>query len=228
MATLTGNNPHDRDLIDQVHPPDWKNPVPSQPYHLVVIGAGTAGLVTAAAAAGLGARVALIERNLMGGDCLNTGCVPSKGLISAARIAAQVRDAGEFGVQVPKGVAVDFAFAMDRMRSKRAQISPADSAKRFQSLGVDVYFGQAKFVDQQTISVTAENQSDQNIQFRKAVLATGARAAAPPIPGLDNVDYLTNENLFSLQELPRRFGIVGSGPIGCEMAQSFARFGSQV
>ena len=228
MATLTGNNPHDRDLIDQVHPADWKNPVSSQPYHLVVIGAGTAGLVTAAAAAGLGARVALIERNLMGGDCLNTGCVPSKGLISAARIAAQVRDAGEFGVQVPKGVAVDFAFAMDRMRSKRAQISPADSAKRFQSLGVDVYFGQAKFVDQQTISVTAENQSDQTIQFRKAVLATGARAAAPPIPGLDNVDYLTNENLFSLQELPRRFGIVGSGPIGCEMAQSFARFGSQV
>ncbi len=228
MATLTDNNPHDRDLLEQVHPHGWKNPIPSQPYHLVVIGAGTAGLVTAAAAAGLGARVALIERDLMGGDCLNTGCVPSKGLISTARMAAHVRDAGPFGVKVAGEASVDFAFAMDRMRSKRAQISPADSAKRFQSLGVDVYFGQAKFVDQHTIVVTSEDQADQKIPFRKAVIATGARAAAPPIPGLDSVAYLTNENLFSLKELPKRFGIVGSGPIGCEMAQSFARFGSQV
>lgn len=223
--------PHDRynqELEANVHPPEWQNPTPSEAYHLVVIGAGTAGLVTAAAAAGLGARVALIERELMGGDCLNVGCVPSKGVIGAARVAAAVRDAEPFGVQVPDGMSVDFGKVMERMRARRAKISPADSAKRFQELGVDVFFGQGSFTDGDTISVTRNDGSVSQLRFRKAVLAAGARAAAPPIPGLDSVSYLTNENLFSLTELPRRFGIVGSGPVGAEMAQSFARFGSEV
>ncbi len=217
-----------RQLEENVHPPQWKNPTPEQPYHLVVIGAGTAGLVTAAGAAGLGARVALIERELMGGDCLNVGCVPSKGIIGAARIAAAVRDAARFGIDVPDGTSADFAKAMERMRSKRAHISPADSAKRFTDLGVDVFFGDASFVDDQNISVTTADGATQQLPFKKAVIAAGARAAAPQIPGLDAVDYLTNESLFSLTELPRRFGIVGSGPIGSEMAQAFARFGSEV
>ncbi len=210
-------------LEANVHPPHWKNPTPAGRYNLVVIGAGTAGLVTAAGAAGMGAKVALLERSLMGGDCLNVGCVPSKGIISSARIAATVRDANEFGVDVPEGFKLDFAAAMQRMRRLRARISPNDSAHRFRDLGVDVYFGQASFVDSSSIVVDGAR-----LQFKRAVIATGARAAAPPIPGLNSIDYLTNETLFSLTELPRRLGIIGAGPIGCEMAQAFARFGSEV
>jgi len=219
---------HNAALESNVHPTDWVNPTPSQPYHLVVIGAGTAGLVTAAGAAGLGARVALIERELMGGDCLNVGCVPSKGLIGAARVAATVRGAAEFGLQLSEEAKVDFGTTMERMRQKRAYISPADSAQRFKDLGVDVYFGKGAFIDDNTASVTTSNGQTTELKFKKAVIASGARASAPPIKGLDQVNYLTNENLFSLTELPKRFGIIGSGPIGSEMAQSFARFGSEV
>ncbi len=219
---------HNQKLESNVHPPEWKNPSPKSDYQLVVIGAGTAGLVTAAGAAGLGARVALIERELMGGDCLNVGCVPSKGVIGTARVAATVRDAAPFGVNVPDGAAVDFGKAMSRMREKRADISPADSAQRFADLGIDVFFGQGSFVDDGTVSVTTSAGDVTKLKFKKAVIASGARAAAPPIKGLADIDYLTNESLFSLTDLPKRFGIVGSGPIGSEMAQSFARFGSQV
>ncbi|NND96038.1 MAG: mercuric reductase [Pirellulaceae bacterium] len=228
LVQLQPYDEHNQALEANVHPPEWQNPTASEPYHLVVIGAGTAGLVTAAGAAGLGARVAIIERELMGGDCLNVGCVPSKGVIGAARVAATVQSATPFGVNVPEGAAVDFGSVMERMRSKRSRISHLDSAKRFTDLGVDVYFGQGTFVDDNTISVTRKDGSVSQLKFKKAVLATGARAAAPPIKGLDSVDYLTNENLFSITELPKRFGIIGSGPIGSEMAQTFARFGSEV
>ena len=214
---------HNQRLEASVHPKEWTNPVPTGRYNLVVIGAGTAGLVTAAGAAGLGAKVALIERNLMGGDCLNVGCVPSKGVISAARIAATIQRAGEFGLHVPEGVTVDFAQVMQRMRKLRADISPADSAERFKSLGVDVYIGDAEFVDTEHVLV-----GDTKLNFKKAVIATGARAAAPPIDGLDGVEHLTNESVFSLTELPGSIGVIGAGPIGCELAQSFARFGSDV
>ncbi|MGB7344338.1 MAG: FAD-dependent oxidoreductase, partial [Pirellulaceae bacterium] len=223
--------PHDefnRQLESNVHPPQWTNPTPQRPYHLVVIGAGTAGLVTAAGAAGLGARVALIERELMGGDCLNVGCVPSKGVISAARVAAAIRDASAFGIENSQQAKIDFATVMQRMRRLRAQISPADSAKRFTDLGVDVFLGQGSFAGGDRVTVTRGDGSVSELQFRKAVIATGARAAAPPIPGLDSVDYLTNENLFSLTQLPPWFGVIGSGPIGSEMAQAFARLGSEV
>ena len=169
------------------------------------------------------AKVALIERELMGGDCLNVGCVPSKGLISAARVAATVRDAGEFGVNVPAGASVSFAAVMERMRRLRARISPNDSAARFRDLGIDVFIGPGRFIDSESIDVDGTR-----LKFARAVIATGARAAAPPIPGLDTVDYLTNESVFSLTELPPRLGIIGAGAIGCELAQSFARFGSQV
>lgn len=228
LVQLTPFDNHNQELESNVHPPDWTNPSPTKPYHLVVIGAGTAGLVTAAGAAGLGARVALIERELMGGDCLNVGCVPSKGVIRAARVAATVRDAAPFGVNGPDDVSFDFGKAMERMRRLRTKISPNDSAKRFADMGIDVFFGQGSFVDDNTITVTRNDGSVSQLEYRKAVIATGARASAPPIPGLDSVNYLTNENLFSLTELPKRFGIVGSGPIGSEMAQSFARFGSEV
>lgn len=214
---------HNQKLVSNVHPQDWNSPTPAKRYNLVVIGGGTAGLVSAIGAAGLGAKVALIEKHFLGGDCLNVGCVPSKAIIRAARAAAAVRDAGEFGVNVPAGVRMDFGKAMERMRRLRADISPHDSAKRLTQLGVDVFLGGGKFTSSDSVDVAG-----QTLRFSKAVIATGARACAPPIPGLKDVPYLTNETLFSLTELPKRLGIMGAGPMGCEMAQSFARLGSDV
>jgi pyruvate/2-oxoglutarate dehydrogenase complex dihydrolipoamide dehydrogenase (E3) component len=216
---------YNRELLANVHPPGWVNPEPAPRYHLVVIGAGTAGLVSAAGAAGLGARVALIERHLMGGDCLNVGCVPSKGVIRASRAWADVRRGRErFGAPAADpGSQGDFAAAMARMRRLRAGISDLDGAPRFASLGIDVFLGDGRFVSPEEIEV-----SGKRLRFRRAVIATGARAAAPPIPGLAEAGYLTNETLFNLTELPARLAVIGGGPIGCEMAQSFARFGSEV
>jgi len=216
-------DPHDETLLGRVRPADWVNPEPAPRYNLVVIGAGTAGLVTAAGAAGLGARVALVERDLMGGDCLNVGCVPSKALIRAGRAVADVRGAAELGVRVPGGVSVDFAAVMARMRRLRASISVADSAARFRGLGVDVFLGEACFTGRDAVQVAGRT-----LRFRNAVIATGARAAAPPIPGLADAGYLTNETVFDLAELPRHLAVIGGGPIGCELAQAFARFGAEV
>ncbi len=214
---------YNRELVSRIHPPDWANPEPAACYNLVVIGAGTAGLVTAAGAAGLGAKVALVERDLLGGDCLNVGCVPSKALIRAARASAEVRDANDYGVAVPPGARVDFPAAMERMRRLRAGISPNDSAQRFRGLGVDVFFGQARFTGPDSVEV-----GGRILRFARAVIATGARAARPDVPGLAEAGYLTNETVFSLTELPRRLVVIGAGPIGCELAQAFARFGSAV
>lgn len=222
LQQLEPADDHNQTLQSNVHPIHWENPVPSGRYNLVVIGAGTAGLVTAAGAAGFGAKVAIIERGLMGGDCLNVGCVPSKALIGAARRAAAAQGAMEFGIQSASPY-IEFAEVMRRMRRLRASISPHDSAKRFRELGIDVFFGQGTFTSNSTIQV-----GGQTLHFKKAVISTGARAAELPIPGLTDVGYLTNETLFSLTELPKRLIVVGGGPIGCEMAQAFARFGSQV
>ncbi len=214
---------HNERLLENVHPPGWVNPEPRGRYNLVVVGAGTAGLVTAAGAAGLGARVALVERRLMGGDCLNVGCVPSKALIRAARAAAEVNRAAEFGVIVPGGARVDFARVMERVRRLRSEISPHDSAQRFREMGVDVFIGEGHFTGRDTLEVGGKR-----LCFARAVIATGARASAPPIPGLAESGYLTNETLFTLTRLPRRLAVIGAGPIGCEMAQAFARLGSRV
>ncbi|MDP9131864.1 MAG: FAD-dependent oxidoreductase, partial [Nitrospirota bacterium] len=221
------NDEHNRNLVENVHPTNWVNPEPSGRYNLVVIGAGTAGLVTAVIAAGVGAKVALIERHLMGGDCLNVGCVPSKGLIRAANAWAGLRDASAFGLHIPPGVRYDFGVAMARMRKLRARISRMDSARRYQSLGVDVYIGQARFTGQDAVMVEGA-AGNRTLTFVKAAICTGARASVPAIPGLEEAGYLTNETVFSLTELPTRIGVIGAGPIGCELAQAFARFGSQV
>ncbi len=227
MPTITPEPPildaHDQELVANVHPSGWENPRPAPRYNLVVLGAGTAGLVAAAGAAGLGARVALVERGRMGGDCLNYGCVPSKGIIRAARAAAEVRDAGTFGVRIDGQVQVDFAAAMARMRRLRAAISHHDSARRFRELGIDVFLGQAQFTAPDTVEVAGSS-----LRFARACIATGARAVSLPIPGLAEVGFLTNESVFSLTELPPRLAVIGAGPIGCELAQSFARFGSTV
>lgn len=213
---------HNRVLLSHVHPRGRVNPTPAGRYNLVVVGGGTAGLVSAAGAAGLGARVALVERHLLGGDCLNVGCVPSKALISAARAAAAARAAGAFGVHTG-AVQVDFPAVMERMRRLRAGIAPHDGVARFTNLGIDVYLGAGRFSGPTTVEVDGRT-----LAFTRAVITTGARAAAPPIPGLAEVGYLTNETLFWLTDLPRRLAVIGAGPIGCEMAQAFAAFGSEV
>lgn len=218
---------HNQQLVANVHPSDWVNPEPAGRYNIVVIGAGTAGLITAVIAAGLGAKVALIEKHLMGGDCLNVGCVPSKGVIRAARAWADLRRAEEFGVHIPAGVTYDFGAAMARMRKLRAKISRNDSAQRYRNLGVDVFIGTARFAGTDTVVVEGP-AGNRTLDFTKAAICTGARAAAPPIPGLTEVGYLTNETVFSLTELPPRLGVIGAGPVGCELAQAFARFGSRV
>lgn len=209
--------------VENVRPPDWVNPDPAERYNLVVLGAGTAGLVSAMGAAGLGAKVALVEKHLMGGDCLNVGCVPSKALLRAARSAADARRAHEFGVRLPGTVDVDFPAVMERMRKLRARISKADSAHRFKDAGIDVFIGPGRFTGTETLDVAGKT-----LRFRRAVIATGGRPAAPPIEGLEQTGYLTNETVFSLTALPRRLAIIGAGPIGVELSQAFARFGAEV
>jgi pyruvate/2-oxoglutarate dehydrogenase complex dihydrolipoamide dehydrogenase (E3) component len=212
-----------RTLVENVHPPTWTNPQPTGRYNLVVLGAGTAGLVAAAGAAGLGAKVALIEKHFLGGDCLNYGCVPSKAVIRIARAAQSVREASDYGVHTIGGFKIDFAAGMERVRRLRAGISEHDSAERFKHLGVDVFLGEGRFTDRSRIEV-----GGQTLTFSRAVIATGARAADPAVPGLAEAGFLTNETIFSLTELPRKLCVIGAGPIGCEMAQAFRRLGSEV
>jgi pyruvate/2-oxoglutarate dehydrogenase complex dihydrolipoamide dehydrogenase (E3) component len=212
-------------LVSYVHPPDWVNPKPASCYDLVVIGAGTAGLVVAAGAAGLGLglKVALIEKHLMGGDCLNVGCVPSKCMIRSSRVVAEIGEAKNYGVHVPEEISVDFPAVMQRMRRIRARMSPHDSAERFQQLGVDVFLGSGRFLSDNTIEVGSET-----LRFKKAVIATGARAVRLSIEGMEEAGYLTNESVFSLTERPRRIALIGGGPLDCELAQAFRRLGSEV
>jgi pyruvate/2-oxoglutarate dehydrogenase complex dihydrolipoamide dehydrogenase (E3) component len=221
--TVEPMDEHNEKLVRNVHPPRWISPTPKPKYHLVAIGAGSGGLISSAIAASLGAKAALIEQHLLGGDCLNVGCVPSKGVIRAARAWKQARAASrDFGG--PRVTADgEFATAMARMRRLRAEISRADSAERFRGIGVDVFLGHARFTGPDRVEVDGKT-----LRFHRAVIATGARAAAPPIPGIESIGYLTNESIFTLTELPRRLVVIGAGPIGCEMAQSFARFGSEV
>ncbi len=192
-------------------------------YNVVVIGGGTAGLVTAAGTAGLGGRAALIERARMGGDCLNTGCVPSKALISSARLIEKIRQAESWGLdrQEPR-FQFDAVFA--RMRERRSKIAPHDSQDRFESLGVDVFRGQAKFLSPREVQV-----EDTVLKARNFVIATGTRALVPQVDGLDRVPYYTNETVFDdLKEKPRRLVVLGGGPTGCELGQVFARLGVEV
>ncbi len=217
---------YNRQLVSHVHPENWVNPVPVGVYDLVVIGAGTAGLVVAAGAAGLGLglKVALIEKHLMGGDCLNVGCVPSKCVIRSARVLGELSRTQEYGIHVPSdAVQVDFPAVMERMRRLRAGISHHDSAERFKKLGIDVFLGTGSFSGENSIMV-----GDRTLRFKKAVIATGAKAARPNLDGLEEAGFLTNESVFSLTERPKRFAVIGGGPIGCELAQSFQRLGSQV
>lgn len=209
-------------LDARVFPPGHRSPTPADRYNLVVIGAGTAGLVAAAGAAGLGARVALVERRALGGDCLNVGCVPSKTLLRAAGVAATMRDGARYGVHAGE-IRVDFAAVMQRVRDVRYRISAHDSVERFTGLGVDVFLGDARFVDRSHVAVAGAT-----LAFARAVVATGGRPTLPPIDGLAEAGPLTNDTVFEITAQPPRLAIIGGGPIGCELAQAFARLGTRV
>ncbi len=210
----------DSELCLNGRPPDWRNPTPRDPYHLLVIGAGPAGLVAARAAAALGARVALIEKHLLGGVSLNYGCVPSQALIRTSRLYAEMRNAEAYGARTPQDIEVDFPLAMARMRRIRARAGRVDSAPRIAAEGIDLYFGTATFVGPDVVEVDGLR-----LRFEKALIATGSRSLLPTIPGLDDAGYLTNESLFDLTALPKSLLVIGGGPVGCQVAQALCRFG---
>jgi pyruvate/2-oxoglutarate dehydrogenase complex dihydrolipoamide dehydrogenase (E3) component len=226
----TSRHAHDERLLERVAPPEWENPAPARRYDLVVLGAGTAGLVAAAGGAALGARVALVERDRLGGDCLNTGCVPSKAILRSARALADARAAGSFGVLGGHEAKADFPAVMDRLRRLRAEIAVHDAADRFRALGVDVFFGTARFAGKDRVEVAPRGVAADPavLRFRRAIVATGARPTVPPIEGIADAGFLTSETVWSLTALPARLAVVGGGPLGCELAQAFARFGARV
>jgi pyruvate/2-oxoglutarate dehydrogenase complex dihydrolipoamide dehydrogenase (E3) component len=213
----------DHRLLEELPSTAWHNPRSVGKYDFVSLGGGPAGTLAACAAAALGAKVALIERDLLGGTCLNTGCIPSKSILRTSRLYADMRGAENFGAQVPKDIRVDFAATMARMRRIRARIGRRNSAERLSALGIDVYFGAARFTGPNTLAVDGRT-----LRFRKALIATGSRPLIPPVLGLVEAGYLTHENVFDLTECPRRLLVIGGGPLGCELAQAFCRFGSQV
>ena len=200
---------------------DWRKPQRFD-YNLIVIGAGAAGLVSSYIGATVKARVALIEKHQMGGDCLNTGCVPSKALIRTARLLAEARDSRRYGIRKMEAE-VDFGEVMARVHQAIKKIEPHDSPERYRGMGVDVIHGAAKLVSPWEVEVDG-----QRLSARSIVLATGAEPLIPDLPGLDQTDYLTSDTLWDLQALPGRLVVLGGGPIGCELAQAFARLGSKV
>jgi len=215
---------HNQRLINNVHPSDWENPIPDGPYNLLVIGGGSAGMVASIGGAGLGAKVALVERHLLGGDCLNVGCVPSKAVIRPSKALGEIHHmAPSLGIHIPDGVEVDFGQVMERMRRIRAEISEHDSTKKLTDAGVDLYLGDGQFTGPNTFEV-----SGRTIKFKKALISTGSSPLPLPIPGLAEAGFLTNERIFELTERPNRLAIIGSGPIGSEMAHAFRRFGTEV
>lgn len=203
----------------------WKKPARFD-RNLVVIGAGSAGLVSAYIAAAVKAKVTLIERHRMGGDCLNTGCVPSKALIRSARLLSHMRRSREFGIR-SASAEFDFAEVMERVRQVIREIEPHDSIERYTGLGVEVVQGSARITSPWSVDIETPD-GKHTLTTRSIIIATGARPFVPPIPGIDAIDYLTSDNVWDLREMPRRLVVLGGGPIGCELTQTFARLGANV
>jgi pyruvate/2-oxoglutarate dehydrogenase complex dihydrolipoamide dehydrogenase (E3) component len=197
-------------------------------YNLVVLGGGPAGILTALEAARTGATVALVERDLLGGVCLNTGCIPSKAIIRTSRLYAEMRSAERYGARRPEDIRVDFPAAMERVRRIRARVVRRVSAHELPEKGIHVYSGEGRFTGPDTIAVNGDAAHNKSLRFRRALVSTGARPIIPPIPGLEQAGYLTNENVFDLKQCPPRLLVIGGGPLGCELAQAFCRLGSRV
>ncbi len=214
---------YNRKLLQNVFPADWKNPKPADLYDLVVIGGGPGGLTAAVNACQLNAKVAVVEKEHLGGECLNVGCIPSKALLRCSRVAADVRDASEYGIEIPRGWKIDFPAVMERVRRLRSEISSGDAPTKLNELGADVFLGMAHFTGTHQLQV-----GGQTLRFKKAIIATGTQPVRLTSPGLKETGYLTNQTVFNLTTLPPRLAVIGGGPIGCEMAQAFQRFGSKV
>ncbi|NMM80187.1 mercuric reductase [Acidovorax sp. SRB_14] len=211
-----------RESLPNMRPADWRNPPVRGRYDLLVIGAGPGGLAAARTAAAAGAKVALVERQQIGGNCINEGCIPSKTLLRSAQLYAEMRSAERYGVALPPAVPVDFAQAMARMRRVRDRLGRTDAPAQLSEAGIELYFGCARFVAPDAVDVEGTR-----LPFKKAVIATGSRAVLPQIEGLNEAGFLNNESVFDLTALPASLLVIGGGPLGCELAQAFARFGTR-
>ena len=214
---------YNQKFLEEIFPNDRQNPKAAPFYDLVVVGAGPGGMTAAMLASQNNLKVALIEKEHMGGECLSAGCIPSKAMLRCSKFIDEVENANEFGIEIPQGWSINFQKIMERVRRLRSNISEEDSVEKFQKMGIDIFLGTGQFITPEVIEVAG-----QPIHFKKAFIAPGTEPLLPKIEGIEEVDCLTNRTVFDLVELPKRFAFVGAGPIGCELAQAFLRFGSEV
>lgn len=217
-----GNDEFTEKLIQEVFPSNWKNPKPAEMYDLLVLGGGPGGMQSTTIARSLGAKVAIVEKTHLGGECLNAGCIPSKAMLRSSRIAADIRDAKEYGIDVSEWK-INIPAIMQRVHRLQSTFAGHDSAEHFDKMGADVFLGEGKFTGDNQLEIAG-----QIINFKKAIIVTGTNPLPFNVPGVGPADYLTNQNVFRLSTFPKRLGVIGAGPVSCELSQAFCRFGAEV